>query len=177
VWFCPFSQKDHAKSTFVHRTRGNDELCRGIRPRRLPLATTSIVILARRPSPSPIYQQIAHSSPDKSSLSLFCVYRRIVTNNSLFHIHFDLSSPAFNSRPFIRIYLDLVSRTCRKMFIGGLNWDTTDGTVERILAFWYIIEQFIRGSCRILFTIRSCGGLHHYARSHWTFTLFRLPYV
>lgn len=66
------------------------------------------------------------------------------------------------------------------MFIGGLNWDTTDGTYIIVIArscFRAVVlnsNLITREPQKVLFAIRQGRGLYHHARRCWTFKMLRV---
>lgn len=66
------------------------------------------------------------------------------------------------------------------MFIGGLNWDTTDGTYIITLRLQFLLfsgaETCIRRVAKkVLYTIRQGRGVHDHARRGREVALLRLP--
>lgn len=72
-----------------------------------------------------------------------------------------------------------MTQTCSKMFIGGLNWDTTDGTGLRTVFHSMSSTKlacYTRIAQKILLPVWQSRRLHHHAGLHWPLQMFCVSY-
>ena len=92
--------------------------------------------------------------------------------------------PIYRQRSYVtlrhRLYTLEIIATCSKMFIGGLNWDTTDGT--GLCTVFHSMSStklvcYTRITQKVLHPVWQSRRLHNHARLHGSFQMFRVPHI